>query len=148
MNRSKTQSIHLHQLIEGLRRAQTGESLPRPQGGWLRAVRQATGLSLKSVAGQLNVSPQAVHQLEKSEAAATVSLKQLSAAAAAMAIQPAPFVPGHTTLRLGTGVYGGQSAIGVTARRTSDDGSWSIDGGVTTTSFGTGAQAGVSVVLP
>jgi len=84
MNRSKTQSIHVHQLIEGLRRAQTGESLPRPQGGWLRAVRQATGLSLKSVAGQLNVSPQAVHQLEKSEAAATVSLKQLSAAAAAM----------------------------------------------------------------
>jgi hypothetical protein len=32
----------------------------------------------------MNVSPQAVHQLEKSEAAGTISLKQLEAAATAM----------------------------------------------------------------
>jgi hypothetical protein len=32
----------------------------------------------------MNVSPQAIHQLEKSEAAGTISLKQLEAVAAAM----------------------------------------------------------------
>jgi hypothetical protein len=32
----------------------------------------------------MNVSPQALHQLEKSEAAGTISLKQLDAAASAM----------------------------------------------------------------
>jgi trimeric autotransporter adhesin len=71
-----------------------------------------------------------------------------SAAAASMAVQSAPYVPGHTTLRLGGGSYGGQGAVGLTMRRTSDDGSWSIDGGVTTTSFETGGQIGISVVLP
>ena len=71
-----------------------------------------------------------------------------SAAAASMAVQSAPYVPGHTTLRLGGGAYGGQGALGLTMRRTSDDGSWSIDGGITTTSFGTGGQIGISAVLP
>jgi predicted DNA-binding mobile mystery protein A len=55
-----------------------------PAGGWLRTLRQALGLSLKSISGKMGVSPQAVHQLEKSEAAGTISLKQLDAAAAAM----------------------------------------------------------------
>jgi len=55
-----------------------------PAGGWLRTFRQALGLSLRSISGKLNVSPQAVHQLEKSEAAGTISLKQLESAAATM----------------------------------------------------------------
>jgi predicted DNA-binding mobile mystery protein A len=55
-----------------------------PAGGWLRTFRQALGLSLKSISGKMDVSPQAVHQLEKSEAAGTISLKQFEAAAAAM----------------------------------------------------------------
>jgi len=42
------------------------------------------GRSLKSVAGELKVTPQAIHQLEKSEAAGTISLKQLEAVSGAM----------------------------------------------------------------
>jgi predicted DNA-binding mobile mystery protein A len=59
-------------------------AVQRPDGGWLRAIRHALGLSLRSVAGGLKVSPQAIHQLEKSEAAGTISLGQLEAVAAAM----------------------------------------------------------------
>ncbi|WP_410210215.1 YadA-like family protein [Aquirhabdus sp.] len=47
----------------------------------------------------------------------------------------APQVAGRTTMFFGGGTYGGQSAIGVQMRRTSDDGSWSIVGGVLTNSF-------------
>jgi len=56
----------------------------RPKGGWLRSVRQNLGLSLQAVADRLDVSPQAVHQFEKSEAAGTISLRQLGHVAAAM----------------------------------------------------------------
>ena len=59
-------------------------TLTPPPGGWLRAVRRGMGLSLKTVAGPLGVTPQAVHQLEKSEASTSASLRQLDAAAAAM----------------------------------------------------------------
>jgi XRE family transcriptional regulator, regulator of sulfur utilization len=55
-----------------------------PHGGWLKAIRQALGKSLKSVGGELKVTPQAIHQLEKSEAAGTISLKQLEAVSGAM----------------------------------------------------------------
>jgi len=56
----------------------------RPQGGWLRSVRGSRGLSLQAVADRLHVSPQAVHQFEKSEASGTISLRQLGNVAAAM----------------------------------------------------------------
>jgi transcriptional regulator with XRE-family HTH domain len=56
----------------------------RPPGGWLRALRDERDLSLKEVADRLDVSPQAVHQFEKSEVAGTISLRQLALVAAAM----------------------------------------------------------------
>jgi transcriptional regulator with XRE-family HTH domain len=56
-------------------------------GGWLRATRQSLGLTLRTVAGNLRVSPQAVHQFEKSEAAGTISLRQLQNVARAMGCQ-------------------------------------------------------------
>ena len=56
----------------------------RPKGGWLRTHRHRLGLSLQAVADRLDVSPQAIHQFEKSEAAGTISLRQLANVAAAM----------------------------------------------------------------
>lgn len=84
MNKRENQSIRLHQLNSLLSPDQQLQSVQRPVGGWLRAVRQALGRSLKSVAGERKLSPQAIHQLEKSEAVGTISLKQLEAAADAM----------------------------------------------------------------
>jgi len=56
----------------------------RPVKGWLRHHRQHRGLSLQAVADRLDVSPQAVHQFEKSEVAGTISLRQLAAVARAV----------------------------------------------------------------
>ena len=84
MNRSDIQSLHLNQLIDQLGPHTTVWELQRPMEGWLRKFRLALGLSLKSVAERLKVSPQAIHQLEKSEAAQSISLRQLEAVAGAM----------------------------------------------------------------
>lgn len=62
---------------------ETRSAIP-PAGGWLRVTRQARGLTLQAVAKRLNISPQAVHQFEKSEAAGTISLRQLKNVAKAM----------------------------------------------------------------
>jgi transcriptional regulator with XRE-family HTH domain len=56
----------------------------RPVGGWLKHHRQQRELSLQAVADRLDVSPQAVHQFEKSEMAGTISLRQLAAVARAV----------------------------------------------------------------
>ena len=67
----------------------------RPHGGWLKSIRTKQGISLRAVAERLDVSPQAVHQFEKSETAGTISLRQLEIGARAMgcrvvyALQPA-----------------------------------------------------------
>lgn len=44
--------------------------------------------------------------------------------------------------------YGGQNAVGVTLRHTSESGNWSLDGGVTSSSYSTGGQIGISTLLP
>jgi predicted DNA-binding mobile mystery protein A len=84
MNREYTQVLRLKQLSELLASSQPALELQSLSGGWLKALRQALGLSLKSVAARLKLSPQAIHQIEKSESAQTISLKQLEAVAGAM----------------------------------------------------------------
>lgn len=84
MNKQRTQAIRLNQLSSQLHPDQPLKAVQRPVGGWLRAVRQASGRSLKSVAENLKLSPQAIHQFEKSEAAGAISLRQLEAVAGAM----------------------------------------------------------------
>jgi predicted DNA-binding mobile mystery protein A len=84
MNRKDNQLKHLKLITEQTRPDMNIHAVNRPTGGWLHTVRQAQGLSLKSVAEVLKLSPQAIHQVEKSEANGTISLKQLEAVAGAM----------------------------------------------------------------
>jgi predicted DNA-binding mobile mystery protein A len=99
MNRRQSQALRLKQLTGQLDPNRPLHAVHRPIGGWLRAVRQALGKSLKSVAGELGVSPQAIHQLEKSEAAGSISLKQLEAVSRAMGCHVVyTLVPNHGTL--------------------------------------------------
>src|ERR1700722_1342218 len=84
MNKKESQSLRLNQLVGKVHPNQPLGAVQRPVSGWLKAVRQALGRSLKSVAAELRSSPQAVHQLEKSEAAGTISLKQLELVAGAI----------------------------------------------------------------
>jgi predicted DNA-binding mobile mystery protein A len=84
MNRKESQFLRLKQLNDQLHPDRTLKTVHRPVGGWLRAVRQALGLSLQSLANKLKTSPQAIHQFEKSEARSSISLKHLEDVAEAM----------------------------------------------------------------
>ena len=56
----------------------------RPPKGWVKAIRESLGMSGKQLGQRLNIAPQNVDLLEKSEAADTIKLGTLKRAAAAL----------------------------------------------------------------
>ncbi|TDR32051.1 trimeric autotransporter adhesin [Hydromonas duriensis] len=50
--------------------------------------------------------------------------------ASALALEAAPYIPSKLTYAAGVGYSGGQTALGVSVRKTADNGRWSISGGV------------------
>lgn len=58
--------------------------LSPPRSGWVRAVREALGMSLADLAGRMGVTAQTVHGLERSEQSGTAQLASLRRAAVAM----------------------------------------------------------------
>jgi autotransporter adhesin len=77
-----------------------------------------------------------------------VAKKAYGGVAAAMAMESAPYVPGKVSYSAALGHYQGESAVGVSLRKTSDDGQWSITGGVSAASSGgAGVRVGVSGVF-
>jgi predicted DNA-binding mobile mystery protein A len=60
------------------------EQLRPPPRGWVRAIRDALGMSGRQLAERMSVSPQTVDAIERSEAAGTVQLDTLRRAAEAM----------------------------------------------------------------
>lgn len=68
--------------------------------------------------------------------------------ASAMAMESAPFVPGKFTYALGTAYHAGESALGAVLRKTSNDGRWSLTGGVAAATEGKASvRFGVSGVI-
>ena len=57
---------------------------PRPVAGWIRAIRDALGMSGADLARRLGVTQPTIRQLEQSEQAGTIQLGSLRRAAAAM----------------------------------------------------------------
>ncbi|AOA57871.1 ESPR-type extended signal peptide-containing protein [Acinetobacter larvae] len=77
-----------------------------------------------------------------------VEKKANAGIAAAMAMESAPFVAGKYTYAAGAAYHGGENAIGVTLRKTSDNGRWSITGGVAAASQGDpSVRIGISGVI-
>ena len=58
--------------------------LGRPNKGWIRAVRDALGMSGSELAARMGVSQQVVSEIERSERQSTAKLDTLARAAAAM----------------------------------------------------------------
>ena len=68
--------------------------------------------------------------------------------AAAMALENAPYIPGKYTYSAGAAYHGGENAIGVTLRKTADNGRWSLTGGVASGSSGApSVRVGISGVI-
>lgn len=76
--------LKLRQLDATLNRWRAAELPPRPASGWLKAIREALGITATHLANKLGVSTSSVTRLETSEADDTVSLGTLRRAAEAM----------------------------------------------------------------
>jgi len=82
--RPEFRRLRLGQLERTLGPFLEAKGLSRPQRGWLRAIREATGVTVREMAKRLRKSPSIVIYLEKSEAEDRISLGNLRAAADAL----------------------------------------------------------------
>ncbi|MEA3502456.1 MAG: mobile mystery protein A, partial [Actinomycetota bacterium] len=71
-------------LDERFRRLKPLATEPRPHKGWIRAIRDALGMSSTELATRLGVSQQSVSQMEHSEVHDTITLDTLRRAASAL----------------------------------------------------------------
>src|ERR1035438_3470340 len=82
--RSEFRNLRLRQLDRSLEQYQAARKVPRPSNGWIRAIRQALGVSSGELARRLGTSRQLPLQLEKGEAEDRITLKSLRAVANAL----------------------------------------------------------------
>ncbi|MGB8581785.1 MAG: mobile mystery protein A [Candidatus Sulfotelmatobacter sp.] len=98
--RDEFRNLRLKQLDRTLKPFRAAAKNPRPQKGWLRAIREAAGISASEVARTLKTSRQLPVQLEKAEAEDRITLKSLRAAANALGCELVyALVPKANTLR-------------------------------------------------
>ena len=76
--------LRLRQLDASLDRWRAAELPPRPAAGWLKAIREALGMTATHQAKTLGVNTSTVTRLEQSEADDTISLGSLRRAAEAL----------------------------------------------------------------
>jgi trimeric autotransporter adhesin len=78
-----------------------------------------------------------------------VAKQAFAGTATAIALQPPAFIEaGQIAMRLGYGVYRGQSALGLSMRATADNGRWSFSGGVSgSKTAGVAGSVGLDFVL-
>ncbi len=79
--------LRIEQLERALKPFVTAKDSPRPQRGWIRAIREATGVTLKEMAKRLHKGPSLAFYLEKSEAEYRITLGNLREAAEALGCQ-------------------------------------------------------------
>jgi predicted DNA-binding mobile mystery protein A len=91
------------QLEVSLQRLAPLRSVAQPPKGWIRAIRDALGMTAKQLAGKLGVAQQAVARIEKGELAGAVTIKTMRRVAESLdCVFVCGFVPRsslETTLR-------------------------------------------------
>jgi len=85
--RPEFRTLRVTQLERALERFSAAKNSPRPQKGWLRAVREATNISLREMAARLKKTATLAAKLEKSEAEYRITLASLRDAADALGCQ-------------------------------------------------------------
>ena len=85
--RPEFRRLRIKQLERALEPLTALKGSPRPQKGWLRAIREATGITVRQMATRLGKTPSLVVKLEKSEAEYRITLASLRDAADALGCQ-------------------------------------------------------------
>jgi predicted DNA-binding mobile mystery protein A len=75
------------QLQQALTPFLAAKDIPRPQKGWIRAIREATGITVREMAKRLHKAPSVAAHLEGSEAEYRITLGRLREAADALGCQ-------------------------------------------------------------
>lgn len=79
------QKLKLNQVDRDLAQAKTASSsMPQYDGGWIKTIRLALGITTRQLAKRLNVSQSVVTSAEKNEIAHTITLAQLEKLADAL----------------------------------------------------------------
>lgn len=79
--------LRITQLERALKPFLAVKDVPRPQKGWIRAIREATGVTLREMATRLGKVPSLALYLENSEADYRITLRNLRDAADALGCQ-------------------------------------------------------------
>ena len=77
-------SVDARRALDQVLRPHRDHPTPLPPRGWIRAIRDAMGMTAEQLAERMGVTRQAVTQLERSEAQGTVTLASLRRAAEAL----------------------------------------------------------------
>ncbi|SRR5713101_7343443 len=85
--RPEYRHLRIKQLSQSLAGFEGARRTIRPHRGWLRAIRQALGLSLDEVASNLETNRQSVLKFEKAEAMDRITLRSLKRVAEAMSCE-------------------------------------------------------------
>lgn len=91
--------LRVKQLASALDAFATAKNVARPSRGWLRAVREAMGLTQQRVANAMKVKQQAIDKFESAEANDRITLRNLRRVADAMGCELVyALVPKHGTI--------------------------------------------------
>ena len=82
--RQEFKKLRLEQLDRTLAAFKDARNEARPQRGWMRAIREALGLSLEEVGARLKKTRQRILEFEKAEAEDRITLQSLRRVAAAL----------------------------------------------------------------
>ena len=85
--RPEFRTLRLGQLEKALRPFVAAKDSSRPQKGWIRAIREATGVTIRDLAKRLHKAPSVAASLERSEAEYRITLGSLRDAADALGCQ-------------------------------------------------------------
>ena len=83
MNRPLATTVRRH-LDEHIDAARPLTRIPRPERGWVNAIRRALGMTEAQLAERMGITQSSLHRLESSEAAGTIGLDSLRRAAEAL----------------------------------------------------------------
>ncbi len=93
------QNLLIQQSDKKLKEFKILDQNPAPYKGWIHTVRVSLNMSLKQLGKKLNISLQSANDIEKREAAGTITLNALKEAAAALDMKLVyGFVPKHGSL--------------------------------------------------
>lgn len=85
--RPEFRKLRVAQLERSLKPFLAARDSQRPQKGWIRAIREATGVTTREMAKRLHKAPSLASYLEKSEAEYRITLGKLREAADALGCQ-------------------------------------------------------------